>query len=101
MVGIRAYSWIKDTGLANLSRSSPCRGAIVRPYLGGENYDGYFLLTLSTPIYTGISEEALSFSDRSEARVLGRAVPLSVTHIHFRFLSSSHHLWLLTTFHIP
>lgn len=48
-------SWIKETGLADLDRSSFCRGSVSieeqsssHRYLGEENYGRHFVHTLST-----------------------------------------------------
>lgn len=43
-----AYSWIKDSGLASLCRSSLCKGVIFRPWIRGWECYGGFLSTLST-----------------------------------------------------
>jgi hypothetical protein len=42
-------SWILETGLVNLHRSSLCRKAVFRPYIyWGESYSEYFGHTLSS-----------------------------------------------------
>lgn len=68
-------NWIKETGLADLSRSSLCK------YLAGEGYGEHFLQTLSTSTH-GPQGKALPFLSGSEATVLDVTVPMSTSYIH-------------------